>query len=222
VIDQLYTQEKPPQRVPTFEEAVQFMSENTDFVLNIDVKMDNDPEKLFTLMDKILSSSKEKDKLGRRIVLGLWHPLFIDPAKRILPYTRISHIGFSTNYARKWFWRDCESFSVHIAALLTHGGQRFVDDCHKEGKELIVWTCNSREEMLAATRWNARAVMTDQNRKLLRLQEEYKKDPERMQVEIRESRVGWRDMAYYVLLRYIIFDLLGTFFILYMGGPIHR
>jgi phosphatidylglycerol phospholipase C len=42
--------------------------------------------------------------LAPRILLGLWHPTFVEPAHRHVPYLKRSHIGLSPHIARKFFW----------------------------------------------------------------------------------------------------------------------
>ena len=63
--------------------------------------------------------------LAPRILLGLWHPRFISFAKARLPYCRRSYIGNSTYIARKYFWNDCDAFSMAFGALTTADGERY-------------------------------------------------------------------------------------------------
>ena len=98
-------------------------------MFNVDVKVYNEPTRLFTLMDKIISSHPEwQTQLAPRIVLGLWHPKFIEPAKQLLPYCTRSHIGLSPYIAREYFWNGCDAFSMNFDALQTFEGSRLVDD----------------------------------------------------------------------------------------------
>ena len=70
----------------------------------MDVKVQNDPDKLFKLMDKIITAQPDWElTLAPRIILGLWHPRFIAFAKARLPYCRRSYIGNSPYIARKYF-----------------------------------------------------------------------------------------------------------------------
>ncbi|PRP80310.1 aqualysin 1 [Planoprotostelium fungivorum] len=203
-------------------QTIDFMLKHEHLILNVDVKMDNDPELLFSLMDEIMRQKCDNIQLlGGRIVLGLWHPKFIRAAKKHLYYTRLSHIGFSVRFARRWFWDDCESFSIHFAALITSGGKEFMDDCRSAGKKMMSWTVNTRQEMITSTKWRLQAVMTDDYKNLARLQHDVSHDWEKVKREI----TGWpngKDWLYYLVMRYFFFDLLGIFFILWMGGRIHR
>jgi phosphatidylglycerol phospholipase C len=93
----------------------------------VDVKVQNDPDHLFSLMHDIISSQPEwETELAPRILLGLWHPRFLAFAKKRLPYCRRSYIGNSPYIARKYFWKDVDAFSMAFGALTTMDGQKWV------------------------------------------------------------------------------------------------
>jgi len=217
-LDQMWTTASPPQRIPTLEDAIELLTrpEYSHVMLNLDVKMDNKPELLLTLLDRTFTKTPQrKASIGKRVVLGLWHPKFIEPAKRILPYTRISHIGFSTAYARKHFWKHCESFSIHFAALVTPGGASFAADCAKEGKDLVVWTVNDRKQMILATKMGAQAVMTDETRKVIHWGREMETRWKDMELEV-ANYPSWIEWLYYLFVR-LMFEIIGPFFIWWMS-----
>jgi len=94
---------------------------------NVDVKVFNDPQRLFPLMHKIVTSyAGWETLLAPRILLGLWHPFFLKAAMTHVPYCRRSYIGSSPGNARKYFWEECEVFSMQFAALATLDGWRCV------------------------------------------------------------------------------------------------
>lgn len=96
-------------------------------MFNIDVKPNNDPARLFTLMHTILSAQPDwETKLAPRIILGLWHPTFLPHAKTILPYCRRSYIGGDTSVARTYFWDNVDVFSMWFASLATADGEACV------------------------------------------------------------------------------------------------
>lgn len=65
-------------------------------VSQVDVKVQNDPDRLFRLIHEIISAQENWEKdLAPRILLGLWHPKFIEPARKHLPYVKRAHIGKS-------------------------------------------------------------------------------------------------------------------------------
>ena len=90
------------------------------------MKPHNDPERLFSLMHKIISAQEDwQTALAPRVILGLWHPRFILATIKIVPYLRRSYIGASISLARDYFWDYCHTFSVNFATLATTEGARF-------------------------------------------------------------------------------------------------
>ncbi|KNZ78608.1 hypothetical protein J132_11049 [Termitomyces sp. J132] len=124
----LRTIKSPRQAIPTFAETITLLMrpENRHAKFNVDVKVQNDPERLFRLMHEIISAQADWETvLAPRILLGLWHPRFIAYAKTQLPYCQRSFIGVSLYIARKYFWKDCDTFSIAFGALTTTDGQRW-------------------------------------------------------------------------------------------------
>lgn len=114
-----------------------------------DIKPQNDPERLFTLLHEIISSYADwQTQLAPRLLLGLWHPRFLPYAKSILPYCRRSYIGTSPRVARTYFWDDCDTFSMGFGSLVIYGGAKFVREAHRDGKKVMVWTVNDMDELL--------------------------------------------------------------------------
>ena len=127
--------------------------ENQHIKFNVDVKVQNDPAKLFGLMHTIISAQDGwETRLAPRILLGLWHPRFIPHAKTILPYCKRSFIGVSLTWAREYFWESCAVFSINFTILASWEGARFREECKRAGKKVAVWTVNEREQMLEV-RW---------------------------------------------------------------------
>ena len=126
------TTKEPVQPIPKFSELIDLLMlpDNHHVVLNvrfpltllkqIDCKMQNDPETLFPRMAEILAYDSRlcasdfrlhpgwETLLAPRLILGLWHPIFIQPAFKYLPLLRRYHIGFSLDIAHKYFWEACE------------------------------------------------------------------------------------------------------------------
>ncbi|GAA5863915.1 hypothetical protein JCM8547_005279 [Rhodosporidiobolus lusitaniae] len=206
VLDQLRTNKSPHQKIPTLKETIELLMrpEAMHVSLNIDVKVDNDPEKLFPLIDKIVRGYEGfETKLGPRLVLGLWHPKYVEPAQRILPYIRCAHIGMSPSLARKYFWDACDSFSMNFGCLVGVDGEKFREECKKAGKDLYVWTVNDRREMIEATKWGARAILTDKTQALLDLRAECEQDWDKVSKET--SRLfPWTSLYYTSVFNYVL------------------
>lgn len=109
----------------SFEAQFFLQPENRHVKFDVDVKVDNDPDKLFELMHEIITAQPDwQSTLAPRIILGLWHPRFLAPAKAHLPFCRRSFIGYSVHNARKYFWNDCDTFSIGFAKLTNADGQK--------------------------------------------------------------------------------------------------
>lgn len=173
------TKKEPVQHIPTFEQTVDLLMKegNRHACFNVDVKVFNDPDRLFSLMHKVISSHKNwETELAPRIVLGLWHPRFIGPAMNHLPYCTMSHIGASPYIARTYFWEHCSAFSMNFGSMATIEGDRFRKDLKAAGKKLMVWTVNQTEQMMECIRWEADAIITDVPKKYLDLRANVEKD----------------------------------------------
>ncbi|CEL59273.1 glycerophosphoryl diester phosphodiesterase [Rhizoctonia solani AG-1 IB] len=117
-----------------------------------------------------------ENTLAPRILLGLWHPKFIEPAQRLMPTLRRAHIGQNPHIAREYFWDSCESFSIDFSSLSSAEGEKFRKECKASGKKLLVWTVNRREEMIEAARWGVDAILTDVTSVWLELRKQLQAD----------------------------------------------
>ncbi|KAK4687143.1 hypothetical protein P7C73_g2978, partial [Tremellales sp. Uapishka_1] len=151
--------------------------------------MQNDPETLFPTMAQIVSRYPDWETLlAPRLILGLWHPLFIRPAYQYLPLLRRYHIGVSVDVAKKYFWDACEGFSMLFAVMMGAPGEKFREECRQAGKEVTLWTVNSPEEMKIGMSWGVKAVLTDK----------VVADPAKLQLPGWSSYTyGWSNWKYY-------------------------
>lgn len=158
------TLKEPKQPMPTFAQTIELLMlpENRHVKFNVDVKVQNNPDRLFKLMHQTISAQENwETTLAPRIVLGLWHPTFIVPAKTHLPYLSLAHIGVSLEIAREYFWESCDAFSILFIALASTEGERFRKDAKAAGKSIMVWTVNDPLQMTEAVRWGVDAIITD-------------------------------------------------------------
>ncbi|RSH83012.1 hypothetical protein EHS25_005722 [Saitozyma podzolica] len=137
VIEHVRTKKHPVQPIPLFEELIALLMEegNRHVILNIDCKMQNDPEKLFPEMSRVISQYPLwETELAPRLILGLWHPLFLRPAYKYLPLCTRYHIGESVALVRKFFWDACQGFSMCFPLLMGAEGQQFLADCARPAR----------------------------------------------------------------------------------------
>ncbi|KAI0254796.1 PLC-like phosphodiesterase [Lactifluus subvellereus] len=203
-MEHVRTIKEPKQAIPTFVETIDLLMkpENQHVKFNIDIKVQNEPKQLFTLMGKIITSYPEWEvRLAPRIILGLWHPRFINPAKTHLPYCKRSHIGSAPDIARKYFWNECEAFSIWFPGLATADGEKFRHECKKAGKKLMVWIVNDRYQMMEAVRWGVDAILTDVTKTWLDLRAALNGDYDKVGAQYTRSFL-WTGPLYYAAVQY--------------------
>lgn len=206
-IEHLRTLKQPAQQIPTFNQICDLLMrpDCKHVKLNLDIKPDNNPDRLFPLMRKVIESyPKFETDLAPRLILGLWHPKFLESALINVPSMKRIHIGASPRAARKYFWKDCTGFSMYFACLVGADGQAFIADAQRAGKDIYVWTVNRKDEMIEATRWGVKAVLTDKTA----LFQDLRKDMTQDFASTRQVEVGmffrWATWRYYALPQFVL------------------
>jgi len=184
----------------------------------VDVKVQNDPDRLFVLMNEIIIAQPDwESTLAPRIILGLWHPRFISFAKARLPYCQRSYIGNSTYNARKYFWNSCDAFSIAFGALATLDGQKFIAECKNSGKNIMVWTVNGPNHMMEAVRWGVNAIITDVTKTWLDLRSALQMDYDK--IVSQHGRIFlWTTLTYYTPVQALFVRLAQTY-LEHIAGP---
>jgi len=206
IIENVRTKAKPHQQIPTFAQVCDLLMrpENRHVKLNIDIKPENDPERLFKLMKETVEKHDNfAEDLSPRLILGLWHPVFLKAALAYLPTLRRVHIGGSPTMARTYFWKHCDGFSMWFPSLVGSEGQNFLADARREGKDVFVWTVNRRDEMIEATRWGVKAILTDKTDMFQNVRQEMQDDF----ALARSEKVGfffrWATLQYWMLPQFL-------------------
>ncbi|KIR28391.1 glycerophosphodiesterase [Cryptococcus deuterogattii LA55] len=164
VLEHVRTLEKPHQPIPQFTQVIDLLlqPENSRVKINLDLKVENDPVRLFGLIKSVVESYEGwQKKLAPRIVLGIWHPKFVVPATTILPYLPRYAISMDIPQCRKYFFNICHGFSIRYEALATSEGAKFRQECKAAGKKMCSWTVNDPEEMRQCARWGIASVISD-------------------------------------------------------------
>lgn len=198
-MEHVRTLKEPKQAIPTFTQTLELLMkpENQHVKFNVDVKVQNDPARLFRLMHEAISAHAEwQTLLAPRILLGLWHPCFLVHAKEHLGYCKRSYIGVSTESARKYFWKECDTFSMSFGSLTTTEGQKFLQDARKAGKSIMVWTVNEPSHMTEAVRWGVDVIITDTTRVWLDLRSELQADYDK-KISQHSRLFLWTTLQYY-------------------------
>ncbi|KAJ7248508.1 hypothetical protein C8J57DRAFT_1475614 [Mycena rebaudengoi] len=149
IIDHVRTSEEPHPSIPTFDETITLfmLPENLYASFNVDVKLRNDPARLFRadVCDDLPRTRTGRGFLAPHIQLGLRHPASLVPAK--------AYIGNSPTISRQYIWDDCEMFSISFGALTGADGERFRRECKEGGKKIIMSTVNEPDHMMEAVGW---------------------------------------------------------------------
>lgn len=175
------------------------------FARQIDVKPDNEPDRLFRLMKGVVEQYPDfETNLSSRLILGLWHPKFIPAAQEHVPTLRRIHIGGSPAKARQYFWDGCDGFSMYFASLVRAEGQEFMRDAQAAGKDIFVWTVNRPDEMVEATRWGVKAVLTDNTDLFQRLRSEMSTDFNATYARDVHPFFRWASWQYYGVPQYVL------------------
>ncbi|EPQ31904.1 uncharacterized protein PFL1_00103 [Pseudozyma flocculosa PF-1] len=206
-VEHVRTLKEPRQQIPTFKQVCDLLMrpDGKHVKLNLDIKPDNDPDRLFPLMREIIESYPDfETDLAPRLILGLWHPKFLRSALVNVPSMKRIHIGASPAAAREYFWNDCSGFSMYFACLVGAEGQAFVAEAQKAGKDIYVWTVNRKDEMIEATRWGVKAVLTDKTA----LFQDLRKNMTDDFATTRQEEVGiffrWATWRYWTLPQFVI------------------
>lgn len=130
--------------------------------LLLDIKIDNDNDDVMRLIAKTLASVNPGQRpWNERIVLGIWTAKFLPLCIKYLPGYPISHIGFSTCYARQFLQVPNVSFNMLQKALFGPIGARFIRDVKKAKRPLFVWTVNEVNLMKWSIQKHVDGVITD-------------------------------------------------------------
>lgn len=132
-----------------------------------------------------------ENTLAPRLILGLWHPLFLKATYNYLPKLKRYHIGFSIAISKQFFWEACDGFSLRFSILMGAEGQKFMRECEEAGKEVCVWTVNDPREMRVAISWGVKAVLTDRVGSFVQVKKEVSNANVDRNFELRGTR-SWR------------------------------
>jgi len=104
----------------------------------------------------------------------------LKPCIKHLPGYPISHIGFSTLYARQFLKVPGISFNMLQKIMTGPIGQKFLRDIKRAGRPIFLWTINDEEAMKWSIRKQVDGVITDDPKKYLDVCKKYKGEKPRM------------------------------------------
>jgi len=126
-------------------------------------QLDNNPDAIMQLIAQIIHSvpAQSNAPWSQRVVLGCWAAKYVPLAQQYLPGFPISHIGFSTSYARQFFDTPNISFNMLCPILQAPGGKKFIKDVQALHRPIFSWTVNDEARMEWCIRRRLDGVITD-------------------------------------------------------------
>jgi len=161
----LKTLKEPRQSMPRLQDLLEYLAQPglEDIWLLLDIKLDNDSDAVMRLIAKTIFSVDPPSikPWHTRVVLGAWAGKYLPLANKYLPGFPITHIGFSTSYARQFLKVPNVSFNMLLPILYGPGGRKFIKDVQAQNRPIFAWTVNEVVKMDWCIRRNLDGVITD-------------------------------------------------------------
>ncbi|KAI1824300.1 PLC-like phosphodiesterase [Xylaria intraflava] len=156
-ISQFRTVEAPHQPMLRLVDLLEFLDQpgREDIWLMLDIKTDDDPERMMQRIAQTLASAPGKKPWNTRITPCCWNATYIKYSMKYLPEYRVTHLGFSIMYARCLVDIPNISFSLMRQTLATPLGARFLRDMKQLGIPVYAWTLDEEK-------WMEWAVLTEE------------------------------------------------------------
>ncbi|MCJ1398557.1 hypothetical protein MMC11_001757 [Xylographa trunciseda] len=178
-ISSLRTLQEPREAMPRLIDILEYLaSPGLEHIwLLLDIKVDNDAEILMQHIGETIRSvpAHLRNPWNKRVVLGCWALKYLPLCAHHLPDFPITHIGFSTAYARRFLSIPNISFNLLQKTLFL--STRFISDARRLNRPLVLWTVNNDEMMRWSINKGVDGVITD--------------DPKRF-IEVSDSWLGGR------------------------------
>ncbi|KAK5006226.1 hypothetical protein LTR28_006745 [Elasticomyces elasticus] len=151
---------------------------------SLHVQMDNDPTTIIRNISTTISSVATSAPWQSRIVLGCWAAKYLPLCAHYLPGFPITHIGFSTSYARQFLSVPNVSFNMLLPILMAPGGRRFIKDVQGQQRPIFAWTVNEEKKMEWCIRKGLDGVITDDPELFLKVCERYDEGSKRQRLPV--------------------------------------
>ncbi|KAI0479571.1 PLC-like phosphodiesterase [Xylaria cf. heliscus] len=163
-ISQLRTLREPRQPMPRLIDLLEYLDQPglEDIWLMLDIKTHDDAEEMMQKTAAALSSVSSKRPWSARVTPCCWDATYIKLSMKYLPNYPITHVGFSTTYARCLTDIPNISFSMLRHTIASPFGGRFLTDMKELGIPVYVWTVNEESWMEWSVRKELTGVITDE------------------------------------------------------------
>ncbi|MCJ1320875.1 hypothetical protein MMC15_006216 [Xylographa vitiligo] len=162
-LSSLQTLKEPRESMPRLIDILEYLaSPGLEHIwLLLDLKVDNDPETLMRLIGETIRSvpANPQSPWNKRVVLGCWALKYLPLCARYLPDFPITHIGFSTAYARRFL--SIPNISFNLLQKTIFLSTRFIGDARRLNRPLVLWTVNDDEMMRWSINQGVDGVITD-------------------------------------------------------------
>ena len=128
----------------------------------LDIKLDNNADDVMRLIGETIRNAPQPTRpWNQRIVMGIWAAKFLPLCHKYVPDFAISHICFSTAYARQFLKAPNVSFNMLQRSLVGPFGARFIRDVRAAKRPLFTWTVNDANLMKWCIQKRMDGVITD-------------------------------------------------------------
>ena len=132
----------------------------------LDIRADNEPDNVMRqIAETIVSIPPSQRAWTERVVLGTRIATCLPLCEKHLPGFPVTHIGFSTCYARQFLQVPNVSFNMLEKVLVGPIGTRFIRDVRRARRPLFVWTVNENNMMKWSIQKEVDGVITDDPKK---------------------------------------------------------
>ncbi|KAI1425678.1 PLC-like phosphodiesterase [Xylaria sp. FL1777] len=163
-ISKLRTLREPRQPMPRLIDLLEYVGQPglENIWLMLDIKTHDDPEEMMKRTAEALASVSSTRPWNTRVTPCCWSATYIKLSMTYLPGYPITHVGFSTTYAR--YFKDIPniSFSMIQQTLASSSGRRFLRDMKQLGVPIHVWTVNKESWMESSIQGGISGVITDE------------------------------------------------------------
>lgn len=203
----LRTLKSPHEPMPRLKDLLEYAAApGTESIwILLDIKLDNNADDVMRLIGRTVHSVRPGRRAWKdRIVLGCWAAKLLPLCFHYLPGFPISHIGFSTSYARRFLDVPNVSFNMLQKILLGPIGNKFIRDAKAADRQLFAWTVNETNMMKWCVQKELDGVITDDPKRFNEVCESWDDNEP-------EAEPSWVEWAYTFWL-YLVVMVFGLMF----------
>ena len=170
------TLKEPHVPMPRLQDLLEYVAQPglENIWLFLDIKLDNNSDDVMRLIATTLKAVDAGTRPWKnRVILGIWAAKYLPLCAKYLPGFPVSHIGFSTIYARQFLKAPNVSFSILQKVLFGPIGSRFRRDVRKADRALYAWTVNDTNLMKWCCQNQLAGVITDDPKRFKRICDEW-------------------------------------------------